>query len=311
MTIHHLGGQTTFEPRLSVRGWVLATYGGPLVSLLVATTLVALRRPPLSPGATWLSTAMWVNLGWGVMNLLPVYPLDTGRLLMHRGARRWPATSLVLTTVSTALVWTLGVVFIRSFRFGILFTAVGLSSIFEFMKLHEKMARDHLDAQLGTSRRLVMSHRYAEATRVAEGILLQARDFDTRNAALTTLAWAQLGLGRTKDAMAALKSVIPQEAVDPYALAATEKASGHVDRALERLETIRKVRQLNRDEARLLIDLHAERRDFDGAVAITLDYLRVIGPEDARLVAQALECHQEFGNAATVSQAIAQLEGSH
>ena len=118
------------------------------------------------------------------------------------------------------------------------------------------------------------------------------------------LAWACLGDGRPRAAIKALAKVMPRQAVDPYTLAAVERASGEWDEAIRTLERARSGASLSREAARLLVDLYAERGDLERAFATTLDHLRVLGPDDARLVVRALEQAEDFPHAATLSQAI-------
>jgi len=304
IVLHQLGGSTEFEPRLlSARQATWSALAGPLVSVLAGGALFVARRALIS-APSWLSVAMWVNLGWGALNLLPIVPFDGGRLLMDRLGKKRPLAALLVSSATTAAVTTIGVVTIRHLGFAILFAGVSILSLFELAKLHEQLRTQHIDAQLGRAQWLVVDQRYDEAILVAKGVLVQARDFDTRNAALTMLAWACLGQGRPREASDALGKVLPAEAVDPYTLAAVQRACGERDRAIQTLERARDRIAIGRQAARLLIDLYAERGDLQRAFATTLDHLRVLGPEDARLVVDALEQADDFRNAAALREAI-------
>lgn len=92
IVIYHLGGYAAYNPtwgytRLRA---VLVLLAGPLAGfalygLLVGATLPLFRagwRPgPLAWRA--ISTLEWINLYWGAVNLLPVYPLDGGQIARH------------------------------------------------------------------------------------------------------------------------------------------------------------------------------------------------------------------------------------
>jgi tetratricopeptide (TPR) repeat protein len=151
---------------------------------------------------------------------------------------------------------------------------------------------------------LVSNQSHAEAIAACEALLLQARDFETRNTTLTLLAWACLGEGRPRAALAALQKVLPRQAVDSYALAAVERASGQRAGAIQTLQKARAVGLLSRESARLLVDLYAEAGDLEAAFATTLEHLRVLGPDDAHLVVHALEQAEDFGRAEALSSAI-------
>ncbi len=64
---------------------VVVCLAGPIVSLAVAAVAFALvhARPPLGEvGAGALRYLGWINLGWGLLNLLPILPLDAGHALV-------------------------------------------------------------------------------------------------------------------------------------------------------------------------------------------------------------------------------------
>ena len=215
----------------------------------------------------------------------------------------------MISTATAAVASTLGVVTIRHTGFAVLFVSVSILSLFELAKVHEQIRAQHIDAQLVAARSFLEEHRYADAIAGSEEILTRARDFETRNAALTTLAWAWLGQGRPRDAMSALNKVHPVQSVDAYVLAAVQRALGLPDHASQTLERAHGNAPLHREAARLLVDLYAERGDLERAFITTLDLLAVLGPDDARLVLHALEQSGDLRNAARLSEAIAASAG--
>jgi Zn-dependent protease len=69
------------------RRWqrVLVYFAGPLAGFLLFGVVVAalfllraVELPPLVRAA--ISFLIWINLGWGILNLLPIWPLDGGRI---------------------------------------------------------------------------------------------------------------------------------------------------------------------------------------------------------------------------------------
>jgi len=81
------GGLTTF--RLGYRPSRLRSIGisaaGPVVGLAVGAALMLLGRSvyfdPAAPGYFLLSAALFVTLGWSLLNLLPILPLDGGHIM--------------------------------------------------------------------------------------------------------------------------------------------------------------------------------------------------------------------------------------
>jgi Zn-dependent protease len=108
------GGMTGWgRPRpLSARQQIAISFAGPAVGLAVGGLVLlgglsgALAGAP-PPLARVLTDVLWVNLGWGVLNLLPVLPLDGGHIVSaaaemaagRRGRLAARALSVVLTVV--------------------------------------------------------------------------------------------------------------------------------------------------------------------------------------------------------------------
>lgn len=115
------GGVT--YPRLQERpsAWrqVVLSIAGPIagLGLGILATLVARTFPPDagSPAASVLALVQWTSVGWAVLNLLPVLPLDGGHVLQAflEGVRRRPSFALAswISAVVAAAValgsWTL------------------------------------------------------------------------------------------------------------------------------------------------------------------------------------------------------------
>lgn len=84
------GGLTTFETPaggLSRARSVGISLAGPVTGLALGIMLVLLRRSagldPFSLAAFALDAGVFVTLGWGLLNLLPILPLDGGNVLVE------------------------------------------------------------------------------------------------------------------------------------------------------------------------------------------------------------------------------------
>lgn len=109
------GGLTTYTPPrpLSRLRALWIALAGPLAGLAVGVLLLVvyvLSRPRLDPAgavATALEFGIWTCVGWSVLNLLPVLPLDGGAVMREllpgdprRRARRAAAVSVVTATLA-------------------------------------------------------------------------------------------------------------------------------------------------------------------------------------------------------------------
>jgi membrane-associated protease RseP (regulator of RpoE activity) len=117
--LHAMGGTTSWtDPQpLSVVRRVAVSLAGPGAGFALAVLVVAAGRAggervfasPLSAYA--YGSLLWVNVGWGLLNLLPILPLDGGNVLFQvlhaatggRGDRPARIVSIVCATLGALL----------------------------------------------------------------------------------------------------------------------------------------------------------------------------------------------------------------
>ena len=83
-------------------------------------------------GNAIISTLLWVNVFWGLINLIPVYPLDGGQVSRHLLIKVDPwdgfRKSLWVSTIAGAIVAVAGLIFLRSIWIGLLFGLLAFQS---------------------------------------------------------------------------------------------------------------------------------------------------------------------------------------
>lgn len=93
ITLYPIGGVARLE-RIPERPLheLLVAFAGPLVNFVIAAVLgVTLHllghatMPPESGEPGFFVALIWINLGLGLFNLVPAFPLDGGRVLRDRG----------------------------------------------------------------------------------------------------------------------------------------------------------------------------------------------------------------------------------
>jgi hypothetical protein len=149
-----------------------------------------------------------------------------------------------------------------------------------------------------------------QAIQAASAAAAGAKTAGTRNAALTTLAWAALAQGHGRRAKAALDDVRPRYEVDLHCSAAVDAVNGCPDTAIRTLEVARTAGILNREGAKLLVDLYARQRGLDCAVMAAVTNREVLGPEDCRMVVKVACEAGEYGPAAILASALFQTTGA-
>lgn len=92
--LHGFGGQTSWHggAALSPGQRALISAAGPAVGISIGLACLAVARTAGlggSPAGELLRYAVWVNLGWGILNLLPILPLDGGMIVGSLAERLW------------------------------------------------------------------------------------------------------------------------------------------------------------------------------------------------------------------------------
>jgi Zn-dependent protease len=111
--LHGMGGLTSGSagPRRGPGPFLLISLAGPMTGMLVgAAVWLASPRVALSPTALAIvHQFVWVNVGWGVLNLIPMLPLDGGNVLARTldlltGGRGRKPAHVVSALIAGALI---------------------------------------------------------------------------------------------------------------------------------------------------------------------------------------------------------------
>jgi stage IV sporulation protein FB len=120
--LHGMGGQTEWisPGRMSGAQRIGISFAGPGAGFLLAG-LVYAAQPLFAQVPDWRAQVvyadlLWINLGWGILNLLPVLPMDGGHIMqtgLHGWLRRrddyWPyLISAVVSGLAACLALAMG-----------------------------------------------------------------------------------------------------------------------------------------------------------------------------------------------------------
>jgi Zn-dependent protease len=288
ITLYALGGLTRYEARMSRAQTALISLAGPGAGFVLGFAVLLLTQPLHLAGAgkEFAFNLMYVNIGWGVMNLLPVLPFDGGQLLAAAmGPKRSLATAIVSASVGI-LVAVAGMAILKNVFIAILFGSAAVSAIMEARTVLVARAdtRDGFDRMLADAKAALQAGDGKSAADLANEVAGRARVARLRNEAWTTLAWVHIVVGEGNLARQALMNVKPQGDIDLYTLAAVEDAAGEPEHAKDILLQARQLGLRTAEMTKLLVDLFARGADLAAAAEIAREDAALLGRDQARAV---------------------------
>ncbi|MDW8250994.1 MAG: hypothetical protein RMJ98_16995 [Myxococcales bacterium] len=172
IVLHGFGGRTLAEGKPLTRGKnILMTLAGPGAGFLLGLVVLGIDRnyPTSGLAKDVLRQAQFCTLGWGILNLMPVLPLDGGLVMRDLFGPRHGRLVLILSTIFGAV---LTVFFLRLnlLFLGILFgisTYQSARGAFAYGNFEaERKAREEMARQ-----RLTMAQRSLDAGRLADAVI--------------------------------------------------------------------------------------------------------------------------------------------
>lgn len=216
--LHTMGGTTSWSggPVMSPARLIAISLAGPFAGFLVAAIVRYAVGPGVFPptplGAFVYENLIFVNFGWGVLNLLPMLPLDGGNVMTQllnaltggRGERPARVVSIVVASLAVA------VALLFQYWWGGLLAASFIAS--NVRGLRDATARAHDAPMLPVLEQAYAALNAKDASRVlalARPIALSSRTAPVRAEALQLVAFGFLLEGRVADADAAI-AALPQ-----------------------------------------------------------------------------------------------------
>jgi Zn-dependent protease len=212
IVLHGFGGLTSGSGELSSGQRIVVSLAGPFSALLLfgvpAVLLEMSGAVPSGDAAVVLRQVVWINVGWSLLNLVPVLPLDGGQVFLDvcdicTGGRGRRLAEIVSVGVAVVLA-------VVALAYGLLFGAV-MAGGFAALNLNQlrKVRQDELSDRLTVAHRALLEHRPAEARTVAEEVLGKRPQGPVLAWAAELLGWAHLMQGDLSGAEPAMRAAAP------------------------------------------------------------------------------------------------------
>lgn len=245
-----LGGLTWWEQRESltpVRS-LAVSFAGPAVGIVIGSLALvvmdSLSVPEESLGRYALSSLVFVNLGWGLLNLLPVLPLDGGNIVASLMELLRPSRGRLLACyVSFATIGLLLAVTItfEQYPATILLFLLGFGTYQAYRIERQRLAGAPPEPSTVASpvhRAFAALERGdgPELVRVASELVKEAGSTAELDEAFHLLAWGRLISGEPSEAYEALRSLSGERTADPALEGAVLVELGKPEEAVPLLE---------------------------------------------------------------------------
>jgi Zn-dependent protease len=322
ITLYALGGLTRFQPstKLTRLHHIFISLAGPFAGFALGGLVLAAWRfiPHLAQslhatGELAMQDLLWVNFGWGILNLIPVLPLDGGHVLENAlGPKRAQLTAAISTFV--------GFLFAALFvHFGQAWGAVlfGLSAIQSYRRfaLGNAPAEEpppaaepippELRALLTSARRALTDDDLERAATLAQRALEAGAEGgashpQARREALEIIAWTHLLAERTDAAWDVLEEArrVNAPPVDPALEGAVLLARGESAKARAVLEQARSQGDQRKEVVASLVQALLAAGEVARASDVALSVADTLSDDDLRRIATLASEHGAFGPAA-------------
>ncbi|MGH9224213.1 MAG: TPR end-of-group domain-containing protein [Acidimicrobiales bacterium] len=238
IVLQGMGGATSGSADLTARRDLAVSLAGPLTGVvLLGLPALWLARTSLglSPTAeTIVSDVVWVNVAWSVVNLLPVLPLDGGRVMAAlfalatkgEGRRQAHLVSAVVAGVGALYAFSQGYVF--GALFAGLFCSMNVSALTSGrdQELRQRLNQGWVGMSQGDTPAGARAAEEVLADRPSAAVIAQATEL---------LAWSRLVGGDAAGAATALTRFPPSFSPDPFLLGAIEMDGGRNGTALDHI----------------------------------------------------------------------------
>ncbi|MDF1753519.1 MAG: site-2 protease family protein [Verrucomicrobiales bacterium] len=124
IVLHGFGGYCAGPGNFTRQEQMFVSFAGPLASFILGGIvyfgfkMFGVAHPMVG---FFIAQMLWVNIGWAIINLLPVYPLDGGQIFAAYMSNKKPSIVPIVGMVVAGAVAAYGLIFMNSLWMAILF----------------------------------------------------------------------------------------------------------------------------------------------------------------------------------------------
>lgn len=231
ITLHGFGGLTSASGVMSAGRNIVVSLAGPLCALITlgapAWWLVSSGRYS-GDARIVLGQVLWVNIGWSLLNLLPILPLDGGHVvesileIFTRGRGRRAARIASVVVAAAVGLWAI--------RGGMMFGAL-LAAMFIGINVTElsRLKTAQMVERLESAQRALLAHRPGDAATLVDGVLASRPSGPTLRWAAELAGWSRLWQGDLPGASVITERYAHAGAPSASYRAAEALAAGRID----------------------------------------------------------------------------------
>ncbi|MGH2704144.1 MAG: rhomboid family intramembrane serine protease [Actinomycetota bacterium] len=307
--LHGMGGETSSTtPRPIGPGRdVLITLAGPGAGLALGVAVLLATRAGIAGGrpivASVVGDLLWANIAWSVLNLIPMLPLDGGRVMAAvlnvatRGRGDRPA--LILSLVVAALIAV--VAFVNQYWWGAFLVVLLSAGNIRALQGQRAVGREQrLEVRLEDAYAMLERRDLEGATRIGREVMASADTPGLRADSARMVMWAKLLEGHADEAVGVIEQA-PLDGVHPLLHPSVLAVTGGQDRAVEHLRKAFQAKPGEASGTQLARGL-IEAGRLDEALSLVTGPRRAEAGQASLLVARALYGAQRFDEAAALAE---------
>jgi len=236
-TTSWIGGREKLGPGRSIAISLAGPFAGFLFGTLVFVVAKLLPHTPSPMVAVAIEQLLWVNIGWGIINLLPMMPLDGGNVArstldwLTKGNGEKPARILSIVLAGLLLLWA---AINKQLWMGFLGAMFTWSNVQAFRQIDQRRVDLPLAEAIEKSYAALDRQDGAAAVNLLRPVLVPNASIELRQIALRLFAYGLLLEGQWPELLPLLdkeRDLIGLEELGRYAKAAREL--GRADAAAE------------------------------------------------------------------------------